>query len=101
VDDFVFYYNRADNPKNNYIVYEVISTNVHTRADDVIMGRDFLAQIDVFSAKSFESKLMTETLAKLEEKLVSAGFEIEETNEQYEPDTRLYHQSMVISKIII
>jgi len=98
-DDFVYYYNKArDGQIGNYIVYEVIASDPTRRADDVVIGREFYAQVDVFSTRSFESKLLTETLAKLEEKLTEAGFEVDAREEDYEPDTRLYHQVYFISK---
>lgn len=103
--DFIFYYNKAreqrDVASNNYIIYEVISTDAARRADDATVGRDFFAAVEVFSVKSFESKLLTDTLAKLEEKLVQAGFEVTAEGEDYEPDTRLYRQTFCVSKIII
>jgi hypothetical protein len=57
------------------------------------------AQIDVFSLKSFESKALQSTLAKLEDKLTVAGFEVEAREEAYEADTRLYHQVFFVSKL--
>jgi hypothetical protein len=101
-DDFIFYYNKARNGSvGNYIVYEVIGTDAASRADDAVMGRDFFASVEVFSVKSFESKFLTDTLAKLEEKLTAAGFEVDAQGEDYEPDTRLYRQTFYVSKIII
>jgi hypothetical protein len=99
-DDFIFYYNKArDGTVGNYVVYEVISTDALHRADDAVIGREFFAQVDVFSVKSFESKLLAETLNKLEEKLTAAGFEVDAESEDYEPDTRLYHQVIFVSKM--
>jgi hypothetical protein len=99
-DDFIYYYNKArDGTVGNYVVYEVISSEAIHRADDAVIGREFFAQVDVFSVKSFESKLLTETLAHLEEKLTAAGFEVEAESEDYEPDTRLFHQAIFASKM--
>ena len=98
-DDFVYYYNKArDGQIGNYIVYEVVASDPTQRADDKVIGREFYAQVDVFSTSSFESKLLAETLAKLEEKLTEAGFEVDAQSEDYEPDTRLYHQVYYITK---
>lgn len=98
-DDFVYYYNKArDGQIGNYIVYEVVASDPTQRADDKVIGREFYAQVDVFSTSSFESKLLAETLAKLEEKLIEAGFEVDAQSEDYEPDTRLYHQVYYITK---
>jgi hypothetical protein len=98
--DFIYYYNKArDGQIGNYIVYEVIASDPMRRADDIVIGREFFAQVDVFSVKSFESKLMQDTLAKLEEKLTAAGFEVDAQAEDYEPDTRLYHQTYYVSKL--
>lgn len=98
-DDFVYYYNKArDGQIGNYIVYEVVASDPTRRADDKVIGREFYAQVDVFSTSSFESKLLAETLAKLEEKLTEAGFELDAQSEDYEPDTRLYHQVYYITK---
>ena len=100
-DGFIFYYNKArDGQVGNYIVYEVISTDAARRADDAVVGREFFAAVDVFSVKSFESKLMQDTLSKLEEKLVAAGFEVDMQGEDYEPDTRLFHQVLYVSKLL-
>jgi hypothetical protein len=108
-DDFIFYYNKARDLSadrqagqvGNYLVYEVISTDAVKRADDAVIGREFFAGLDVFSVKSFESKLMQDTLAKLEDKLVAAGFEVEAGGEDYESDTRFYHQILYASKLYI
>jgi hypothetical protein len=109
VDDFIFYYNKARDLSadrqagqvGNYLVYEVISTDALHRADDAVVGREFFAGVDVFSVKSFESKLLTDTLAKLEDKLVAAGFEVEAGAEDFEAETRLYHQVIYASKLYI
>ena len=98
-DDFIFYYNKArDGSVGNYIIYEVISSNASYRSDDRVIGREFFAQVDVFSIKSFESKLVRDTLEKLEAKLTAAGFEVDAGSEDYESDTRLYHQVLYASK---
>lgn len=98
-DDFVYYYNKArDGQLGNYIIYEVIASDPTRRADDKVIGREFYAQVDVFSTRSFESKFLTDTLVKLEERLTEAGFEIEMQGEDYESDTRLYHQVYFIAK---
>jgi hypothetical protein len=101
-DDFIFYYNKArDGQVGNYVVYEVISTDAERRADDAVVGREFFCAVDVFSVKSFESKFLTDTLGKLEERLVAAGFEVDAQGEDYEPDTRLYHQALYVSKLYL
>ena len=98
-DDFVYYYNKArDGQIGNYIVYEVVASDPTQRADDKVIGREFYAHVDVFSTSSFESKLLAETLAKLEEKLTEGDFEVDAQSEDYEPDTRLYHQVYYITK---
>jgi len=99
-DDFIYYYNKARNGQiGNYVVYETIASDPTRRADDVVITREFYAQVDVFSVKSFESKLMQDTLARLEETLTAAGFEIDMRGEDYEPDTRLFHQIFYVSKL--
>ena len=99
-DSFIYYYNKArDGQVGNYVVYEVVASDAARRADDVVIGREFFAQVDIFSVKSFESKLLQDTLSKLEEKLTAAGFEVDAQGEDYEPDTRLYHQAYFVSKI--
>jgi len=106
-DDFIYYYNKArDLPAGrqggtvgNYVVYETVSTDPARRADDVVIGREFYAQVDVFSVKSFESKFLQDALARLEEKLTTAGFDVYAHGEDYEPDTRLYHQILYVSKL--
>jgi hypothetical protein len=101
-DDFIYYCNKArDGQVGNYVVYEVIASDAARRADDAVIGREFFAQVDVFSVRSFESKPLQETLNKLEEKLTAAGFEVEAGGENYEPDTRLYHQVYYVSKMYL
>jgi hypothetical protein len=99
-DEFSYHYNKArDGRVGNYIVYEVIDSDVLHRADDAVLCRDFYAQIDVFSVRSFESKLLFDTLTHLEEKLTEKGFEVDMQTEDYEPDTKLYHQILFVSKL--
>jgi len=98
-DDFVYYYNKArDGQIGNYIIYEVIASDPTRRADDKVIGREFFAQVDVFCTRSFESKFLTDTLVKLEDKLTEAGFEVDARSEDFEADTRLYHQVYFIAK---
>ena len=75
------------------------STDSARRADDVVIGREYYAQMDVFSVKSFESKFLQDALARLEGALTAAGFEVDAHGEDYEPDTRLYHQIYYVSKL--
>jgi hypothetical protein len=99
-DEFSYHYNKArDGMIGNYIIYEVIDSSPLQRADDAVFCRDFFAQIDVFSVRSFESKLLSETICRLEERLTEKGFEVELQAEQFEPDTRLYHQVLLVSKM--
>ena len=99
-DEFGYHYNKArDGFIGNYIVYEVVNSDPIQRADDAVLCRDFYAQIDVFSVRSFESKLLSETLSKLEEKLTEKGFGVTMEEEQFEPDTKLYHQILFVSKL--
>ena len=99
-DDFIFYYNKArDGTVGNYIIYEVISSDAAYRSDDRVMGREFFSQVDVFSVNSFESKVMRDTLEKLETRLTAAGFEVDAGSEDYESDTRLYHQVLYVNKL--
>lgn len=98
-DNFIYYYNKArDGQVGNYIIYETVASYPTRRADDMVIGREFYAQVDVFSTSSFESKLLTETLEKLEGKLTEAGFEVDARDEDFEADTRLYHQAYFLSK---
>ncbi len=101
-DEFVYWYNKnRDGETGNYIIYEVINTDPTHRADDNVIGRDFFCQIDVFSVRSFESKQLSNLLSALEEKLLDRRFEVEISGETYEPDTRLYHQILFVSKLYI
>jgi hypothetical protein len=98
-EDFVYYYNKArDGTVGNYIVYETIASEPTRRADDKVIGREFFAQLDIFSTSSFESKLLNNTLEKLEEALTAKGFEVDARAEDFEADTRLYHQVYFIAK---
>jgi hypothetical protein len=99
-DEFSYHYNKArDGKVGNYIVYEVVNSDPIQRADDAVLCRYFYAQIDVFSVRSFESKLLTDTLTRLEEKLTEKGFGVELQAEDYEPDTKLYHQVVFVTKL--
>jgi len=101
-DEFIYWYNKSCNGQTgNYIIYEVIDTESARRADDAVIGREFFCQIDVFSVRGYESKQMTEFLERLENKLLEKGFEVEMRGEDYEPDTRLYHQIFYVSKLFI
>ena len=98
-DDFIYWYNKArDGQAGNYIIYEAVASEPTRRADDVVIGREFYAQVDVFSTRSFESKFFIDTLSRLEDKLAAAGFEVDAREEDYEPDTRLHHQVYFIAK---
>jgi uncharacterized protein YqfB (UPF0267 family) len=101
-DEFGYWYNKArDGTKGNYIIYEVIDSEPTHRADDVVIGRNFFCQIDVFSVRSFEMKQLSEFIGRLEERLIERGFEVIMRGENYEPDTRLYHQIFYVSKLFI
>jgi len=101
-DEFSYWYNKSrDGTVGNYIIYEVIDSDPAYRADDVVIGREFFAQIDVFSVRSFESGELPSFLGRLEEKLLERGFEVEMRGEDYEPDTRLHHQIYYVSKLYI
>ena len=100
--DFSYWYNKSrDGQIGNYLIYEVIDSEPVYRADDKIIGRDFFAQIDVFSVRGFESYELSEFISRLEEKLLDKGFEVEMRGEDYEPDTRLYRQIFYVSKLFI
>ena len=101
-DEFSYWYNKnRDGKIGNYLIYEVIDSEPTHRADDCVIGREFFCQIDVFSVRSFETKQLSDFLGKLEEKLAERGFEVEMRGEDYEPDTRLYHQIFYVSKLFI
>jgi len=101
-DEFSYWYNKnRDGQIGNYLIYEVIDSEPTYRADDAVISRDFFCQIDVFSVQSFESKQLSDFLGRLEEKLLEKGFEVQMQSEDYEPDTRLYHQIIYISKMYI
>ena len=102
IDEFSYWYNKArDGMIGNYLIYEVIDSEPACRADDAVIGREFFAQIDVFSVRGFESKFLSDFLLKLEEKILERGFQVEMRGEEYEPDTRLYHQILYVSKLFI
>ena len=101
-DEFSYWYNKSrDGMTGNYLIYEVIDSEPMHRADDVVIGREFFCQIDVFSVRSYESKQLSEFIGRLEEKLLERCFEVEMRGEDYEPDTRLYHQIFYVSKLYI
>ncbi|MCL2796842.1 MAG: hypothetical protein FWD58_02145 [Firmicutes bacterium] len=99
-DEFSFWYNKTrDGQVGNYLIYEVIDSEPTHRADDAVIGREFFAQVDVFSVRGFESSFLADFLSRLEEQLLNRGFEVEMRGEDYEPDTRLYHQILYVSKL--
>lgn len=99
-DEFTYWYNKnRDGTVGNYLIYEVIDSEPAHRADDKVFGREFFAQIDVFSTRTFESKELLCFIQKLEEKLVEHRFEVDMQGEEYEPDTRLYHQTLFVTKM--
>ena len=99
-DEFSYWYNKnRDGTIGNYIIYEVIDSEPVHHADDKVFGREFYAQIDVFSIRSYESKELSDFLERLEEKLTEHLFEVEMQGEEYEQDTRLYRQTLFVSKI--
>ena len=99
-DDFTYWYNKnRDGTIGNYLIYEVVDSEPAHRADDQVYGREFFAQIDVFSIRSFESKELSNFIQKLEDKLVEHRFEVEMQGEEYEQDTRLYRQTLFVTKI--
>ena len=101
-DEFSYWYNKnRDGMAGNYLIYEVINSEPTHRADDCVIGREFFAQIDVFSVRSYETKQLSEFIDKLENKLLEKGFEVEMRGEDYEPDTRLYHQIFYVSKLFL
>lgn len=98
-EDFLYYYNRArEGQKGNYIIYETIESNPAVRADDVVCGREYFAQIDIFSINSFETKKLQDVISGIEEKLTEKMFEVDMKEELYESDTGLYHQIIFVSK---
>ncbi len=99
-DDFSYWYNKnRDGTIGNYLIYEIVDSEPAHRADDQVYGREFFAQIDVFSVRSFESKELSNFIQKLEEKLVEHRFEVDMQGEEYEQDTRLYRQTLFVTKI--
>lgn len=99
-DDFTYWYNKnRDGTIGNYLIYEVVNSEPAHRADDQVYGREFFAQIDVFSIRSFESKELSNFIQKLEDKLVEHRFEVDMQGEEYEQDTRLYRQTLFVTKI--
>ncbi len=97
--DFLYYYNRSrDGQKGNYIIYETIESNPAVRADNVVYGREYFAQIDIFSVYSFETKKLCDVISGIEERLTEKMFEVDMKEELYESDTGLYHQILYVSK---
>jgi hypothetical protein len=98
-DKFVYYYNKARNGQiGNYIIFETIDSAEVCRADDVVLAREFFCQIDIFSVNSFESKKLKQTIASLEEKLGERLFGVDMKEDTFEPDTKLYHLILIVSK---
>lgn len=85
--------------RGNYIIYEIIETPVMHRADDTVLTRELYCQVDIFSTDSFETEKLTSLIESLEKGLIKAGFEVDFKDEMYEPDTRLFHLPIYISKL--
>lgn len=101
-DEFSYWYNKArDGMLGNYVIYEVIDSDPVHRADDVIISRDFFCQIDIFSIRSFESKHLADFIDRFENKLTEKRFEVNMESEDYEPDTKLYHLILYVSKLYL
>lgn len=101
-DEFSYWYNKErDGQRGSYLIYEVIDSDPVYRADDKVYGRDFFCQIDIFSIRGYETKQLSEFVGRLEDKLTDYGFEVQMQGESYEPDTRLYHQLIYVSKLFI
>lgn len=99
-NEFSYWNNKSrDGKLGNYIIYEIIDSDVMYRADNKVIAREFKCQIDVFSIHSFESKEFKNLLEKLENKLIDNGFEVSLEHENYEHDTKLYSQVVIITKI--
>jgi len=89
---FTYWCNKArDGAIGDYVIYEIIDSDPNARADDAVFLRAITMSIDVFSTSSFESKKLSDTLERLENALNKHGFEVNQTYEDYEPDTKLYH----------
>lgn len=98
--EFTYWYNKArDGRTGNYIIYEVVDSDPAYRADDVVIARDFFCQIDIFSIRSFETKPLADLIDRLETKLCEQRFEVNMEDERYEPDTKLYHLILFVSKL--
>ncbi len=98
-DSFVYYYNKARNGQiGNYIIFETIDSADVCRADDIVLAREFFCQIDIFSVNSFESKKLKQTIASIEEKLGERLFGVDMKEDTFEPDTKLYHLILIVSK---
>jgi len=97
--EFTYWSNKArDGLIGDYITFEPIASEPLTHADNGAFGRIYEAQLDIFSTASFDSKRFTDALEKLESQLLANGFEIEAWGEDYEPETRLYHQIFIVRK---
>ena len=98
-DKFIFYYNKARNGQiGNYIIFETIDSIDVCRADDAVIAREFFCQIDIFSVNSFESKKLKNTIVSLEEKLGEKLFGVDMKEDTFEPETKLYHLILIVSK---
>jgi hypothetical protein len=89
---FTYWYNKSrDGTIGDYVIYEITDSDPNARADDAVFLRAITMSIDVFSTSSFESKKLSDTLERLENALNKHGFGVNQTYEDYEPDTKLYH----------
>lgn len=99
-NEFSFWYNKSrDGYIGNYLLYEIIDSNAVTKADNVIISRDFFCQIDIFSVNSFESKTVSKMLEKLENLLAENNYSVTMEQEEFENTTRLYHGILFVSKL--
>lgn len=85
--------------KEHYARWAISSSRAHTRNDDKTSLRELTIAIDLFSKRSFDSEQAHKMLDAVEGAFTSAGFELELLDEQYEDDTKLWHQPLTLIKI--
>ena len=85
--------------KDQYITWNIPSSEANTRADDKTLIREITIAVDVFSKRSFESEANQKLLERLEKAFDQADYEVEFADEQFENDTQLFHYPLTLYKL--
>jgi len=89
----------AARSKDVFVTWHIPSSDAATRADDNAFLREVTVAVDVFSKRSFDSEQNHKIIERIEGGFAVAGFEVDMAAEQFEADTKLFHQPMTLFKL--